>query len=256
MKPAADGENSGELNKENKTTPPATTAAPPAPSKPFKSIHAQVQRPAKKAQKQAVLPRTPKKPKADRNALSARSGTLLSNSAIKAQTRADAKEKEQRNEGTVSKHVADAVATWVAKAAAGAKRARPSAPCSNLSLDRKFKTKVEARSFLQAMVAEHDIFMFNEDGDIVGRGPSPTNERYGGEGDPPLPPHAAEAFLVLNDGPDAVYGGWSVVGKRGKIQASSTVTAGDGEAMSDWDSDDADLYERMEHPTSMSAAQR
>ena len=63
--------------------------------------------------------------------------------------------------------------------------------------------------------------MFEEDGCIVGRGPN--FERYGGEGDPPLPPHAAEAFLVSNDGPDAVYSGWLVVGKHGKIhEAGST----------------------------------
>ena len=40
-----------------------------------------------------------------------------------------------------------------------------------------------------------------ENGDIVGYDAS--DKRHGGEGDPPLPPHAVEAFYVLNDGPEA-----------------------------------------------------
>ena len=71
------------------------------------------------------------------------------------------------------------------------------------------KADADRDSFLDALLAEHDVWMFEEDGCIVGRGPN--FERYGGEGDPPLPPHAAEAFLVSNDGPDAVRytaGGW------------------------------------------------
>ena len=78
----------------------------------------------------------------------------------------------------------------------------------------RFKTKADALRFLE----EIDVMLCEEEnGDIVGYDAS--DKRHGGEGDPPLPPHAVEAFYVLNDGPEAVYmegvGQWQIVGKGG-----------------------------------------
>ena len=267
---ANDGETSGELNKENMQTPAEATVppVPPMPQKPLKSIHAQVQWPDKKAPKQAVRP---KKRKTDRNALSARSGLLLSNAAIKAQARADAKEKQRRNEGTVSEHVANAVATWVAKAA-GAKKARPSA--SDSLLDRtgpdpnpagppdpaaddfaamvalaKDKgvevptTPAEAKMFLeQTMRLDlcRNDGLFGTKGEVCGYGIE-YGENYGA-GDDPLPPGALSAFIMSE-------GEWqTATGKKRKKPVASGTS---WENASD-DSDDVDTYERMKYRGCMS----
>ena len=143
----------------------------------------------------------------------------MSDAAIAAQARASA--------GTVSQHVKDAVKAWRDVASEpSAKRPRlepavalPARGSSDLSPGSgkdawRFKTRVDARRFLEEI---HVLLCEEENGDIVGYDAS--DKRHGGEGDPPLPPHAVEAFYVLNDGPEAVYnegvGQWQIVGKGG-----------------------------------------
>ena len=199
-------------------------APAPVSSSPRASIHAQPHEQSKQhVQKQAVsrkpLKADRKPPKVDKHALSARSGNLLSDAAIAAQARA--------SEGTVSQHVKNAVKAWPGVASEpSAKRPRlePAAALpARISADLtpgsstdawRFKTKADAMRFLE----EIDVMLCEEEnGDIVGYDAS--DKRHGGEGDPPLPPHAVEAFYVLNDGPEAVYvegvGQWQIVGKGG-----------------------------------------
>ena len=159
----------------------------------------------KQAQKQAShVPH-----KVNRNALSAcGSGNLLSDAAIAAQARADAVKEPAKKRQRRAPTPPDS--TPVA--------ALPVCGSSDLSSGSReawrFKTKEDAIQFLNA----HDIMPYEEtNGDIVGYDAS--DKRYGGEGDPPLPPHIVEAFYVLNDGPEAVYvhgaGQWQIVGKGG-----------------------------------------
>ena len=230
-----------ELEKENTPAPSISAPSPPAPvPPPPPSIHAQVQQ--QQAPKQAALSKKAKKPKIDRNALSARSGNLLSNSALKAQARADAKEKERRYEGSVSKHVADAVAAQVAKYAAGAKRARPADLSPGRNENETFETKADAERFLERLEAEHDMWLIDEAGVVIGEGPD--GKTYGGEGDPPLPPRAAEAFrMIYCKAEDSASDLYSEAG-------------GNGDDYKDSDSEDAGLYEKMHYTGCMSAARR
>jgi len=216
---AADKENGGG------TAPTRTHVPPPAPPPPPPRSQDQVARSSATPHVQnengpnfasTVQSRKARACKVDKNVLSARSGTVLSDAAVAAQARADAKKELQARKRprvddppslehvplshSSSRDLADVSEEETQQLEAVAKRNSFPVP----------KTSEEAETFLRAIMG---LNLYESEGLCPGETPGEivgynilNGENYGGP-DAPLPPGARAAFVMAK-------GGWQAVPAR------------------------------------------